>query len=796
MNDLIKKLTKISKPVRYINREINSVHKKGDFYKICLCFPDLYEIGMSHLGLKILYESVNHSEKVAAERFFSPWEDAVREFGSNIFVSLESGTPLKNFDMLGFSLQYELSYSNLLFTLKMASVPFFSNERGDTDPIVVAGGPCTYNPSPLSNIVDAFFIGEMDNKLKDVLEELYLIKGSSRKERLYFLNSFDFVYVPSIDKHKKVRRFINMGFHSEKGLTKQIVPLMPITQDRVAVEISRGCTRGCRFCQAGMIYRPVREKNVDKIISDGVGLLESSGYKEISLMSLSASDYTKINSLMGTFSELVREDKISLSLPSLRADQIDDFMFESLAKVRKSGFTIAPEAGSQRMRDVINKDLTEDEIYRAIEKAALNGWTSAKLYFMVGLPFETDNDVLEIAELVARLKRRLKGKGHIDITVSVSNFVPKVFTPFQWHPQNNLQELMRKHSLLKDALRKYKFNFKFHDIRQSLLEGAFSRGDERLNNVLVMAAEKEFMFDGWSEYFNYEKWEDIFSACGITVEEIACKKYQYGDLLPWDNIDTYIKKDFLWEEFKKSSDEAKTQDCKISNCSGCGVCDFHEVQNIIAEDTIPSLKKESKVIKEASYELVFEKKGYASLLSAIELSRVFHHAFEIACIKLSFSKGFNPQPKINYVYPLPVGVEGENEIMVFISNKLDNIPLFTAKINSILPEGLKVNAINEIEKFDQQEAEVFYRLEKNDFNFLKEAFAEDRCYYYKKSKSGDVKRIDIKDFNVHFDDNKCMVTLQIDNKGGYNLLEFFKFWNYNDYIITRSHIKLKGIRYV
>lgn len=800
MKDFVKRLTRVSKPVRYINNEINSIHKdvnSTDILKVCLSFPDLYEVGMSHLGIKILYESLNSSEKILSERFFMPWDDAIREFGKEIFVSLESKKSLREFDIVGFSLQYELSYTNLLFILKMSDIPLLSEKRIDTDPIIIAGGPTVYNPAPLSKVVDAFFIGEMDDKLREVLEELSGIKGYSRIDKLKFLNQFDFVYVPSLDKSKSVKRYIDMSFSTRGGLKRQIVPLMPITQDRVSVEISRGCTRGCRFCQAGMIYRPEREKSVGKIISEGINLIDCSGYKEISLMSLSASDYSKINKLMHELSEFVKDDKISLSLPSLRADQIDNFMFDALAKVRKSGFTIAPEAGSQRMRDIINKNLTEDDIFLAIEKAVLNGWTGAKLYFMVGLPFEKDEDILEIAELVKRLKRGLKGKGYIDLTVSVSNFVPKVFTPFQWFPQDSIEELKRKHSILKDALRRNKINFKFHDIRQSVMEGVFSRGDERLNHILIKAAEKGFMFDGWREFFDYEKWNNLFAESGFSVEDFSCRKFEKEDKLPWDNIDAHIKKEFLWKEYEKAmSEKGGTPDCKTSNCSNCGVCDFNNIKNINAEDDYSAKSIKNSVLKDTYYELIFEKQGFSSLMSAIEIGRIFHHSFEIIGIPLVYSNGFNPQPKINYIYPLPVGIEGLNEVIIFRSDEIDFEDGFKEKLNELLPSGIKVKKISKIGKYEQGEATVTYLLEEPDFRFLIDKYEKNECFYEKINRSGERKKLEIRDFLIGYDINLLTIDLKVDNNGGYNLLEFFKFWNYNYLNIVRTKIKLKGMSYV
>ncbi|ADR18280.1 TIGR03960 family B12-binding radical SAM protein [Calditerrivibrio nitroreducens] len=796
MTDFIKRLTMVSKPVRYINNEINSIHKKinDGMVKVCLAFPDTYEIGMSHLGMKILYESLNSSDKIVAERFFVPWMDAITIMGEDLFVSLESKIPLNRFDILGFSLQYELSYSNIILTLKYSKIPFWSSERSENDPIIVAGGPCVFNPAPLNRIVDAFFVGEMDDEFRKVLEGV--LKFKRRKDRLEYLNSFPFVYVPIIDYNKIVKRNIFTEFSHKTNLKSQIVPLMPVVQDRVSIEISRGCTRGCRFCQAGVIYRPSREQNVEKIISDGLSLLNKTGYNEISLMSLSASDYTRISDLLLSLSELVKNDKISLSLPSLRVDKIDDFIFESLSKVRKSGFTIAPEAGSQRMRDIINKNISEDEIFTAVERAQKNGWSSAKLYFMVGLPFETDDDVAEIAELVKRLKLNFRGKNSIDITASVSNFVPKPFTPFQWYPQNRREDFLRKHNMLKDLFKRYKINFKIHNIDQSVMEGVFSRGDNRLNDLIIKAVESGCCFDGWSEYFDMSKWRETFDDFGYSVEEFACKEYKYDDILPWDNIDPLVSKEFLWEEYQKSSSGILIPDCKTERCTGCGVCDFDKIQNIKADRFDIEINTEIDNSKEINYSVIFTKKGFSSILSALELSRVFSHTFNIIGYRLSYSKGFNPQPRINYVYPLPVGVEGENEILLIRGDEITDMNNFMKRLKGILPDGLVVKDIRKITKYDQGDADVIYRFEKDDYRFLKSFYERGEAYYIKKSKKGDDKIINIDQYLPRFNDNKLTISLKISNMGGYNPLDFFKYTNYNYNKIVREKIILKGLEYV
>ncbi|MCX8083484.1 MAG: TIGR03960 family B12-binding radical SAM protein [Calditerrivibrio sp.] len=801
MNDFVKKLLKVSKPVRYINNEINAVHKNisKDTTTVCLAFPDVYEIGMSHLGMKILYESLNSSEKIVAERFFLPWVDAIETLGPDIFVSLESKIPLKNFDLIGFSLQYELSYTNVLQTLRHSHIPLQSRYRTDSDPIIIAGGPCTFNPAPLSELIDVFFIGEMDEALKAVMEGFNHYKDLKREKRLEYLNSFPFTFVPSIDPNKVTKKHIFHTFSQQTNLKNLLVPLMPITQDRVSIEISRGCTRGCRFCQAGMIYRPVREQSVNKIINNGIHLLKHTGYNEISLMSLSTSDYTEIQTLLYILSDLVKKDMISLTLPSLRADKIDDYIFETLSKVRKSGFTIAPEAGSQRMRDIINKNLKEDEISLAVEKAARYGWNSIKLYFMIGLPFEEEEDIVEIAELCKRLMGLAKNiNKKIEITASVSNFVPKPFTPFQWHPQNSREELRSKQRILIDLFKRYKIALKLHDINQSLIEGVFARGDKRLNNLLLIASQQGFYFDGWSEFFDIKKWEGIFSQLALDMEkDFACKAYSFTDPLPWKNIDALIDTHFLWEQYQLSKKEVTTDDCKNSRCIKCGVCDFIDIKNEIAtNDYVKTDTYKKDQSSYCYYMFLFEKKSYASLLSALELTRVLSHCFNIVGFKIAHSQGYNPQPKINYVYPLPVGIEGENEVIIVKGEDLEDYYCLLNKMNKILPDGLKIKDLKKVKKYEQADAEVTYEFDEETYYYLKSTINAGECFYIKKNKSNKEKKVSIHDYLISTNDEELTIILKIDNNGGYNLLDFFKYKNYNYIRFLRKKIRLKGLEYV
>jgi radical SAM family uncharacterized protein/radical SAM-linked protein len=774
--------------------EINSVIKKGkDLLNLCLIFPDVYEIGMSHLGMKILYERLNDSENIFAERFFMPWADAIDKLGSGIFISLETFKPLKDFDILGFSLQYELSYTNLLSTLILSQIPVKSKDRNEISPIIIAGGPCVFNPSPLKNFIDAFFIGEMEEGLVDVVKEFYKIKEKSRLEKLTFLDSFDFIYVPSINPLKKVKRKIHMSFSEDNTLNKPIVPLMPVVQDRVAIEISRGCSRGCRFCQAGMIYRPVREKNVGLIEKNALEQLNLTGYDEVSMLSLSASDYSKLETLLMNFAQIVEKKNVSLALPSIRADMMKDYIFEELSRIRKSGFTIAPEAGSQRMRNIINKNLTEEQIEKAVLMAAKNNWNGAKLYFMIGLPFETDEDVIEIAELAKRLLTKTKSVNkRFNITVSVSNFVPKPFTPFQWCGQDSQEELYRKQKLIKENLYRTKIKFKFHNVEMSVLEAVISKGDELVGDILLRAVEKGCRFDGWDEMFDFKIWQDVFKEFSIVPEDISCKYFSKNSLLPWDNIDVGIEGHFLFKEYEISKKEILTEDCRIDVCSGCGLCDFKEIKNIDADDkNLSDNLEETNIRNYFKYEMIFEKKGRGILLSSIEISKMFVHILKICGVTLEFSYGFNPQPKFSYLFALPVGMEGEHEIAYFSAAELDNSKVLINKMHNFLPEGIRVKKIRKRKNTKKVHvAKVFYKLGESEYDFLKKSLENDKAYYIKKNKKGVNKRISLKDFNPKIFEN--YFAMNISTQGGFNLLEFFKFWDYNisNLEISRTKIEL------
>lgn len=600
-----KLLLKVQKPGRYVGGELNEVIKdksKVDV-RFAFCFPDTYEVGMSHLGMKILYSLFNSKEYIWCERVFAPWIDMEREMIKNNIplYALESGDPVSDFDFIGFTLQYELSFTNMLNMLKLANIPIKTSDRNELNNIVVAGGPCVCNPEPIADFVDMFFVGEGEEVDLEVMD-LYRRCRSEGKTKIEFLelcSHVEGVYVPSLydvtyNSDGTIKSFLPKG-DAPKVIHKRImkrmdesyypdnfvVPLVEIVHDRAVQEIFRGCIRGCRFCQAGFIYRPVREKSPDTINAQCRALCENTGYDEVSLSSLSSSDYSQIVPLLEKLTSWSKDEKVSISLPSLRVDGFTDEIMNKIKTVRKSGLTFAPEAGSQRMRDVINKNVREDELLATCTTAFEGGWTTVKLYFMIGLPTETFDDVAAIAGLgqavvdaYYRCDNRPKGKA-VRVTVSASSFVPKPFTPFQWEPQDTIPVLHKKQQHIKESITTKKIQFNYHDADTSFLEAVFARGDRKLCKAMELACERGFHFDGWNDCFSLEKWLEIFDECGIDPEFYANRRRSFDEILPWDHIDYGVTKDFYIKECKKAYENTTTPHCRLK-CNNCGAAKYGE----------------------------------------------------------------------------------------------------------------------------------------------------------------------------------------------------------------------------
>ncbi|MDE5995182.1 MAG: TIGR03960 family B12-binding radical SAM protein [Oscillospiraceae bacterium] len=592
-------LKKVQKPARYTGGELNSVIKNKDNIRLryAFCFPDSYEIGMSHLGLKILYSLVNARDDAWCERVFAPWDDMevlMRENGIKLY-GLESGDPICDFDLIGFTMQYELSYTNVLNMLSLGGVPVLKKDRTSLAPIIIAGGPCVCNPEPITDFIDIFLPGEgeeVTNELIDLLIE-HKEKGSTRLEFLREAAKIEGVYVPEfyeveynadgtvkeyVNKEtapKTVKKRIVSDLNNAHYPEKFVVPFIETVQDRTIGEVFRGCIRGCRFCQAGFIYRPIREKSADTIDRQCHMISDATGYEEVSLCSLSTSDYSEIDKLIPKLFKWALPEKINVALPSLRVDNFSDELLNELKKIRRSGLTFAPEAGTQRLRNAINKNVTEEDVVRTASMAWSGGWSSIKLYFMMGLPTETMDDVKGIADLAQKVvdlyyqtPERQKGKA-VSVSVSCASFVPKPFTPFQWEPQDTPDSLIEKQKHLLSSVQSRKISVSYHESKTSVLEGALARGDRRLGQVIYKAWQKGSKFDSWDEFFNFDNWLEAFNECGLTPEFYANRVRSYDEVFPWDVMDYGIRKNFLMEENKKAHRSETTPHCRIK-CSACG----------------------------------------------------------------------------------------------------------------------------------------------------------------------------------------------------------------------------------
>ncbi|SEA61517.1 radical SAM-linked protein/radical SAM family uncharacterized protein [Desulfuromusa kysingii] len=718
--DQTEALIQVSRPSRYLGGELGSICKldSGIEVRMALAFPDVYDVGMSHIGFPILYNILNNLDWAAAERVYSPWGDMeqwLREQHQPL-CSLETSQTLGSFDIIGFTLQYELSYTNLLTMLELSGIPLRRERRDDQAPLIVVGGPCAFNPEPLADFFDVALIGDGEEA---VVELATLVRQGkqekwSRQQLLQKLAASDGFYVPeffavsyqasgSIDKitplhpgYDKVRRRFIQDLETAPFPTQPIVPFMQTVHNRVAMEITRGCTRGCRFCQAGYIYRPVRERSPETIKRLIAESLQNSGFEEVSLLSLSTGDYSCIEPLMQQLMDVYTNDRVSVSLPSLRVGSLTSALMEEVKKVRKSGFTLAPEAGSERLRKLINKGITTDDLLQSTQTAFQLGWRLIKLYFMLGLPTETDTDLQELMDLAAQVKKSGKGTGGNDVNVAVSTFVPKPHTPFQWEAQIGIDETLRKQRLLRDGLRQKKLRFKYHGAESSFMEGVFARGDRRLSAVLERAVELGCRFDGWRECFDFNLWQQAFADCDIEPSWYL-RERQEDEVLPWDHIDCGVPKQFFVRERQKALAGAETKDCRGGICHSCGICDGERLQQRLSTPAVSTAARSGDEGCQngdpeqfTRVRLRLSKLGRARMVAHLEYLKMFQRAVRRANLPIRFSQGFHPMPKISFLEALPMGVSSEAELVDLELLSFVPVNEVIQALNVQLPEGFKI----------------------------------------------------------------------------------------------------------
>jgi radical SAM family uncharacterized protein/radical SAM-linked protein len=701
------------KPSRYINTEYNAVHKDQlprEHVRMALAFPDVYEVGMSHLGLRILYDIVNALPYAAAERVFAPWPDLQAHLTAADLplASLETHRPLAEFDVVGFSLQYELSYTTVLSMLDAAKIPLTAEERRASKrglPLVIAGGPCAVNPAPMERFIDAFLIGDGEEAVVEIVSTIHAGKQSgdhSRESLLHALSQIPGVYVPEIHRHDcRVMRRVVADLDHAPFPVKPVVPYMQIVHDRIAIEISRGCTHGCRFCQAGMMYRPMRERSPETILRIAQDSIRNTGHGEVSLSSLSAGDYSGLLQLVTSMNRCFRGTGTALALPSLRVGAVNRAVLREIRSVRKTGFTMAPEAATERLRAVINKDFTDDAYEAALLALFSEGWQTLKLYFMIGLPTETDSDIAAIGEMAMRALRMAKKQSgkFVNINITVSPFVPKPHTAFQWNGQEPLDEIRRKLSWLRSDMQGRRFKYKGHDPETSFLEAVFSRGDASLGRLIEEAWRLGCRLDGWSEHFDFAKWQRAMEATGIDGAQYAQRQFAIDEPLPWDMIDIGVSKSFLRSEHERAYTASMTPECRTA-CSACGLqCASAGDVVTLPPASVPALQCSGAIPSRQTPDarvrirVRFSKTGRLRFLSHLELMTAITRALRRANIPVAVSEGFHPKPILAFGPPLGTGVAGEREFF-----DMDVLTPFQTEwglnaLNAAFPGGLAVSAM-------------------------------------------------------------------------------------------------------
>ncbi len=727
-------LASIAKPGRYLGHEYNSVLNNWESTKVrfALVFPDLYEIGMSHHGLQILYHLLNRQKEVLAERCYCPdtdLEQLLRQ-KNQVLTSLESSHPLREFDVIGITLPYELCYTNIVTILNLSAIPLYSRDRDSSRPLILGGGAGAFNPEPVADFFDAILLGDGDEGVIDISRVLAWQKeaGGSKVDLLIRLGEIDGVYIPAhfepeydiqgnihaihrtAGKKDVVRRRIVADLNAIEHLRHPLVPNAKIVHDRLGIEIARGCTRGCRFCQAGITYRPVRERSPKQIMELAESGINNSGFEELALLSLSTGDYSCLEQALPELMDKFSTRFISIAMPSMRVGTLTPTVMEQVKRVRKTGFTLAPEAGSERLQRVINKGITEEDLRATCNDAFSAGWQSIKLYFMIGLPTETDEDIFAIAELAKKIltdRGKGGGQGKRQITISVGTFVPKPHTPFQWERQMSLEESMERIHQIKRSLPGKGCNLRYHSPRQSFLEGVFSRGDRRLAKLIEKAWSDGARLDGWDEHFDLARWQKAAATCGLSLESyLSCRNTK--DILPWQHLFSGVAHQFLFDELEKAGAEDYTPDCRYHSCQKCGLCDLKTLMPVVCKRSQASSPESPQAVLQKNvsssvknqitghfkYIVHYTRLGNICYLGHLEMLQGIFRTLRRACIKTHFSQGFNPSPKVSFGPALAAGTESLAEFLIMdLPEPLKSCAATAENLNGKLVPGLSITRI-------------------------------------------------------------------------------------------------------
>jgi len=817
----------ITKPGRYLGHEYNSTKKSWDSAqaRFALIFPDLYEIGMSHQGIQILYHLINAQESLLAERCFCTDKDVERLLKENDtpITTLESGRPLTEFDAIGFTLPYELCYTNILTILSLAKMPFYAHERDESYPLVIGGGAGAFNPEPIADFFDAILLGDGEEAILEFGAVLSKQKNEvlTKDERLNQLAEIEGVYIPAhfqpeYDSQGHILKIHRLGGNKDhinrrilqdlnqiEHLKHPIVPNAKIVHDRLGIEVARGCTRGCRFCQAGITYRPVRERQPEKIMELAESALDDSGFEELALLSLSTGDYSCLEATLPALMNKFSDRFISVAMPSMRVGTLTPAIMDQIKRVRKTGFTLAPEAGSERMRRIVNKGITEEDLLDTSRAAFALGWQTIKLYFMIGLPTETEQDIDAIIELVKKVvTERNKGpaKGKKQINVSIGTFVPKPHTPFQWEKQLTIEESKRNIYHLRDNLNSKGSKLRYHNPQASYLEGVFSRGDRRLAKLMVAAWENGARLDGWDEHFSLLRWQEAARTCQLDLDDYL-RERDMDEILPWQHLQTGVELQFLKDELHKAKREEYTPDCRYHACQKCGLCDFETLMpvvynrkqessdNTLKSPQIPTVEATgAKVTPEDAnhfkYIVHYSRIGDICYLGHLEILQVVFRSLRRAKIETNFSQGFNPSPKISFGPALSVGTESLAEYFIMdLPKPLKDLTLAADRLNVKLPPGLKVMKIEHHSGKIPQSVLISYNLtlpekiteaQKN----LATEFIASQNFEVAKTRKGKTKTIDIRPLIRKFDiaepDTIHLDTVSISSQPGIKPLEAIK----------------------